>query len=375
MLPDEYGFLYPLIDEAICIDCGACRRVCAYRREVGGFLNEPAKAFAAVNLNAEVLWASSSGGAFSAIAEVVIEEGGLVFGCTLDSNLVARHISVESVSELEKLRGSKYLQSKIESSYAETRIALNKGRKVLFVGTPCQIAGLKAFLQNDYNNLLTIDLFCHGISSRDFFAKYIKYLEKHYKSKVIDFKCRDKSRLGWGMAGLMTMNKNGKTFERPLWPRINYYYYYVKGDTYRETCYDCRYSEIGRPGDFTIGDFWRIEEVLPSLPRKAGVSALLINTKKGLDMLESLERKMKLTEVSITNVASSSFRLNDPFKKSGIRKQILDCLCNSGFEEVAKSYYGTNATTYVKAYLNTKVPAGIRKKLKAAFRKITRKSG
>lgn len=373
MLPDEYGFFYPAVDAALCTGCGICRSTCPYHRDSECGFYKPIRAFAAVNRNAEVLKASSSGGAFSAIAELVIEKGGLIFGCTLDSGFTARHISAETLTELDKLRGSKYFQSSMSLSYSEAKSALQSGRLVLFVGMPCQIAGLRAFLQDDYGNLLTIDLFCHGITSGDFFLKYVGYMEEHYKAKLIGFKCRDKSRMGWGQAGLAIMERNGNAFGRSLWPRINYYYYYVRGYTYRETCYDCRYAQIARPSDFTIGDFWHIEEVLPSLPRKDGVSILLINTKKGLEILEAIKEKMALTEVKMEDIASSDSRLYEPCLKSEIRKEVLDHLNDKGFKKTANRFFGDNWATFVKAWLSAHIPVKLKKRIKTLTKGLSQK--
>ena len=180
LVADEEGFLYPKVNEKECLNCNLCEQVCPFLNPIGISKDEAPIAYAAKNLDEGTRTKSSSGGVFTAIAEHVIGQGGIVFGSAFDSPYNVVHIGVQKKDELQRLRGSKYVQSKIGNTYQEAKEALVSGRVVLFTGTPCQIGGLKAFLKKDYPNLYTQDLICHGVPSPKIFKEYKKFIEKKY---------------------------------------------------------------------------------------------------------------------------------------------------------------------------------------------------
>ena len=186
---------------------------------------------------------------------------GVVFGCAYNDNMKPEHVCVDNSMDIKKIQGSKYVQSNINTSYSEVKKHLDNGRWVLFTGTPCQIAGLKSFLGKDYNNLITADLICHGVPGTGFFEGYVKYMEGKLKGKVIDFRFRNKNK-GWGLTDKMAgkakivYRKNNKVFEKLVSPIDSYYYkYFLAGDIFRESCYECKYACSSREGDFTMGDY------------------------------------------------------------------------------------------------------------------------
>lgn len=276
---DVDGFTFPEINKDLCTECGLCNKVCAFQNiPVKG--DDPIATYAAINKNSNILSASASGGVFGALASLVFDQKGVVFGCAYNDILEPEHISIDNLLDLEKIQGSKYVQSDINTTYTEAKRYLENGRYVLFTGTPCQIAGLKSFLGKDYENLITADLICHGVPSAKFFKGYIKYLEGKLKGRVIDFKFRDKSK-GWGLMGKVIYKKGDKILEKFINPKTSYYYdYFLKGYIYRENCYECKYACGSREGDFTMGDYWGIEKVHPEIETKNGVSVFLINSKK-----------------------------------------------------------------------------------------------
>lgn len=204
MQEDECGFRYPCVDEDLCVECGLCQKVCGYKYIEEH--NEPMSAHVACTLSTDIMQ-SASGGVFACLAQNIIEQGGIVYGVSMElisDELVPMHIGVDKIEELVKLQGSKYVQSMIGDTYHQVKEQLLHGRKVLFSGTPCQVAGLKAYLgEMNKENLLLVDIICHGVPSVAFFQSYIKELEKKYKGKITSFKFRDKSS-GWGLVGKAT---------------------------------------------------------------------------------------------------------------------------------------------------------------------------
>lgn len=302
---DEEGFLYPRVDASACIDCGLCERVCPVLNR--GVEHEPFASYAAKNRNDEIRMTSSSGGIFSALAEGTLSEGGVVFGAMFDSEWNVVHGYVEGKEELRRLRGSKYVQSHIVCSYKQTEEFLKQGRKVLFSGTPCQIAGLRHFLRKEYDNLLLVDVICHGVPSPGVWRRYLKEevaLKCDPKNTVLprpirgrdahveDISFRDKT-LGWKKFSfslvLSTTNGSGEKFS--FCSRSHLYENpFMKGflaDIYlRPSCYYCP-VKCGRSGsDITLGDFWGVDGVMPELDDDRGVSAVLVNTPHGAEALK-----------------------------------------------------------------------------------------
>ena len=175
MTPNNEGFLYPEVDSSLCVECRLCEKTCPVLNAKTSTGFSERKAYAAICSDEKIRLESSSGGMFTVLAEKVIAEGGVVFGAEFDSDFSVRHGWTDSVCGLERFRGSKYLQSRTESSFLECRKFLDDGRKVLYTGTPCQIAGLKAFLKKDYENLFAVDVICHGVPSPALWQKYIKF--------------------------------------------------------------------------------------------------------------------------------------------------------------------------------------------------------
>ena len=209
MKPDQEGFLYPVIDAERCVDCRLCEKACPIlnKREAGAA--EGVTAYAAYAKDAGVRKESSSGGIFSLLARKVLNEGGVVFGAAFDEDFSVRHVMIESADELAKLRGSKYVQSRIEDTYAQAKTQLERGRTVLFSGVACQIAGLKSFLGKEYNGLYTVDVLCHGVPSPKIWERYLKEQEAMAGSQTANISFRDKE-TGWKKYSVTYGFKNGK---------------------------------------------------------------------------------------------------------------------------------------------------------------------
>lgn len=316
----ELGFYYPAIDESLCINCGMCDKVCPIEKEVPTCPSQ--KAFAAVHSNKCVINESTSGGVFSAVASWVFEHNGIVYGCAYDDNLKPIHIRVDRPEELFRLRGSKYVQSDTGNTFAEAETELKNGSYVLYSGTPCQIDGLKHFLGKTYERLICIDIICHGVASADYFAGYINYLEKKNNCKINAFSFRDKNNNGWTLSGTYsgTYSGTGKTFTRQLNYFDSYYYsYFLSGETYRESCYTCKYAQVSRVGDFTLGDLWGAEGLYLPFDVRNGCSVVLVNTEKASWIWRELQ--LKWQEIDIQKAIQYNAQLQRPSEYKESRAQ------------------------------------------------------
>ena len=310
---DAEGFLYPQVDESTCIDCGLCEKVCPILHQHES--NKPLFVYAAKNRDGKIRMSSSSGGVFTALAETVISEGGVVFGACFDDKWEVMHTYADTLEGLSKLRGSKYVQSRMEFCYQQAETFLKAGRKVLFSGTPCQISGLKLYLRKGYENLLTVDIVCHGVPSPGVWRKYLKeqvalLREKntvllrpiHGRDALVEgISFRDKS-LGWKKYSfalvLSTTNGSGEKFSfcsRIPFTENTFMRGFLANLYLRPSCYACP-AKCGKSGsDITIGDFWGIEHVKPEFDDDKGMSCVLVNTDQGYKMVAWIDKVERLT--------------------------------------------------------------------------------
>lgn len=326
---DEEGFLFPTIDDANCSQCGLCYKKCPQKHV------SPASVFRqevyAVQLkDSKILKTSSSGGMFSAVADYVLSQSGAVFGCTMGKDKwEATHIYVENSKDLDYLRGSKYVQSNTGNTYELCREKLESGNMVLYSGTPCQIAGLYSYLGKDYENLITIDLVCHGVCSPSLFQMYIRYLENKYNEKILDFDFRNKIKFGWGLCStILTRTK----IRIRLAACDRYMTQFKAGLSYRECCYSCKYAKTERMGDITIGDYWGVSKFHPELDTFIGVSLLMVNTSKGQKVLSKITDSLDIYQSKLEWVVEKNENLVHPTKRPPIRDDFYRDIDKLGFE-------------------------------------------
>lgn len=285
MKENNEGFLYPIIDSSICIDCGLCEKICPINHPIDSVKENPS-VYAFWSKKDRTI--SSSGGAFSAFARFILHRGGLVVGASYGDLLSLHHTSAESIEELKPMRGSKYIQSRIDYIFKDIRLALREKRWVLFCGTPCQVAGLQAFLEKDYETLITLDLACHGVPSNKIFQSYVKKLCNKFSIPSIQH-YEFRRMKGWGFAPSFTDNNNQK--HRLFGVDSLYMEAFNASALFRKSCYNCPYSSIPRTGDCSIADFWGIGRYGKTFKHDVmqGVSLVLVNTIKGRKIFEELE--------------------------------------------------------------------------------------
>lgn len=305
MMSDNKGFLYPYVDEKICVNCGICRNLCPSLKKTKKVNH--LKVFACWNKDKQVLQQSSSGGFFSTVAEYVLDKGGVVYGSAFNEELAVMHIGIENKRELNKLRGSKYVQSDINNAYAEAKMNLEKGRYVLFSGTPCQIAGLCGFLHKRYDKLILLEVICHGVPSPLLWKKNLEYIYENKGKKVLKADFRNK-KVKWGASIMYYKYSDGsEDFIRP--DNDIFYSAFLKNLILRDSCYECKFKDSQTLADFSIGDYWGVANEEKDFYNEHGVSAIVINTEKGLRIWHLVCDKLHFKETMFDKLVKNNSSL------------------------------------------------------------------
>lgn len=335
---DVEGFKYPIIDDQRCIDCGICRRICPFNNayDVSSNFKVPL-VYAVKNKDEQCRLTSSSGGIFPALAQSVIDKNGVVYGVAFDENFNVKHMKGETEEEILKFKGSKYVQSDLGNIFGDIQGELSSGRYVLFSGTPCQVAGLKAFLRKDYEKLVLTDIVCYGTPSPLVWNCYLTLLEERARSPLTHFLFRQKD-LGWHQSRLYAEFQDAEPlFMDPFLDSYNGIFY--SRTVLRPACHNCSFANLERPGDLTIGDFWGIEQCKPHFDDDKGVSLVLVNTEQGQRIFEEIGDQL-LYEVSSADDAMQR-NLQRPTPPSPKREQFWLEFESKGYKYVARKY-----TTY-----------------------------
>ena len=285
------------------------------------------QSYACLNKNEKIRRKSSSGGLFTLLAEKIIDEGGIVFGASFTDDFELVHSFVENKEELAKFRGSKYLQSKIGDSFKQVKEFLKEGRNVLFSGTPCQIAGLLAYLDKDYENLICVDLICYGVPSFKVFKLYKEEMEKEYNSKVNKIAFRHK-KYGWELFSLYLSFENGKEYIKDV-TKDPYLKGFVENLYLRPSCYDCKFRTLNRLRDITIADCWGIENIDPQLNDDKGLSLALTNSNKGKKLFSLLKDKMVVKEIDLQKAIEYNSAATEPVPKNPKRDEFFSHINSS----------------------------------------------
>lgn len=335
MKEDNEGFKYPTIDQKKCINCGLCKRTCpVINTSSNESLNE---SFIGYNKNEEIRLKSSSGGIFSILANYVLDNSGIVIGAAFIDNKL-KHIAIEKKEYLYKLRSSKYLQSNLEDIFKYIKNNI-KNKKILFTGTPCQTAGLKAFLKKDYDNLICIDVVCHGVPSPLLFSKYVSELEKENNDKLINYDFRDKSK-GWTpyLNSAKFKNKTVKTkaIDNP------YMKLFLSDVALRESCFNCNFKLGNKYSDITLGDFWGVNNYYPEMNDNKGISAIIINTEKGKEIFKNISNDIIFKECKLEEIVNGNPSLKYSGKYPTNRKKFFNDFDKYTTVELSKKYSKKN---------------------------------
>lgn len=307
---DDRGHRYPVVDESICVNCGLCEKVCPMlHQNVYDLTNENLPIFAVYNRDIEIRKRSTSGGFFTLISNYVIQHDGVVYAARFDSSFKIIHDSANRESELDVFRGSKYAQSDLTGVFRSIKKDL-KNKLVLFVGTPCQVAGLKSFLRKEYKNLITCDFICMGISSPQIWDEYLDAFWNRTEIKNIKFK--DK-RSGWHKFKMLIEDKDGEHLIETM--KDPFFSCYLTHLTYRESCFSCPFRHISRVSDFTIGDCWGIDKYQADFDDDKGCTTLILQSKKAIDIFECIKSKLEFIPFPLEMI-----KCNNPYAVSAISR-------------------------------------------------------
>lgn len=297
MVTDNEGFDYPVVNKSSCINCNLCDRVCPFKNDIKRDEKNRIDAYACINKDDKIRNASSSGGIFYILCEYVIEKKGVVFGAAFDKEFNVKHTYAETIQECNKFRGSKYVQSKIGETYKLARKFLDNKRVVLFSGTQCQIKGLKTYLGKQYENLITIDIVCHGVPSQKVLNLYNNSLIKKYKSNIKSISFRDKRR-GWKEFSYVAEFENGKVYSKNM-KEDTYMQGFLQNLYLRPSCYRCKAKNFTSGSDISLADYWGVKYIHQDLDDDKGTSLVLVNSSKGEEIFKELATKIIMKKTNL----------------------------------------------------------------------------
>ena len=360
----EFGFRYPQIDKDACVNCGLCEKVCPTDKALEVPVEQ--KVYAAVHKDTEVLAKSTSGGAFTAIADAIFAQGGIVYGAAMLDDMQVKHIRTTGKDDFEGLRSSKYLQSDTGTTYQMVEQDLKQGKFVLYSGTPCQIDGLKNVLGKDYETLYTVDIVCHGVGSQAYFDKYMDFARERY-GKIKALRFRSKEYAGWSCGGVVVVVDSSDCLKKiPYRDFDNYYYsYFLSGDIYRKSCYSCKYANTNRVGDFTLGDYWGVEALNLPLQTENGCSLLLVNNQHAMQLLDEIE-SLDRVETTVEQAAHCNKQLNAPSKLMDSRQNRIGEYESMSGQQIQKEYLKNHRKTVVKGQLKALMPYKLKLLIRSA---------
>lgn len=328
---DSMGFLFPKKDLDCCVSCGLCNNRCP--NNTPPVFQAPMESLVATAISDEERNTSTSGGLASVFSRYFIKEGGVVYGCTAVDAKGIHHIRVDIEENVELLKGSKYVQSNMHGVITSIKNDLESGRNVLFIGTPCQVAGLKSFLRKPYESLFTIDFVCHGVPSQQLLNDIISHEYPDYRidDLKIDFRFKDKK--GDSKYGIKLSDINGVCKFKETYPDSRYIAGFLGGMFYRESCYQCHYTNSERVSDITLGDFWDKDKDYMEVGNN-GLSMLLVNSAKGKFLLNTIYDRIRVKKANIDELVSRNAQLRHPIKRHHDYNSIKICYLNGGYNDI-----------------------------------------
>lgn len=326
-------FRYPQINEDICIHCSQCEKACPILGNKGKPDEGYPVAFAAKSENAPMRMRSSSGGVFYELADQMLRDGGYVCGAVFDDEFHVEHILSDAKEDILRMMGSKYAQSDVGYCYRKVKDMLEKGCKVLFSGCPCQVAGLRTFLGKEYPNLVLVELICHGIPSDHMLQTYIGMQERKYGARLTRMEFRNKKK-GWHNSSVRMEFGHHRTYSKPI-AADAYMNGFLGSVTLKPTCYQCHFRNFTAGSDIILGDFWGAEVELPEDDNK-GISAILVNSGKGMDIIDRCN--LALTPANVETVIRYNKNLLCSAAPSPKRSSFYASADTNGLEEAIRRY-------------------------------------
>lgn len=333
MVNDEKGFRYPRVNRDLCIECNLCNKICPVKNELK--INNNPIAYACYNKNLEERLNSSSGGIFILLAKQILEKGGYVVGATYDEEFNVKHTIINDFKDIKLLQTSKYVQSDVGDIYIRVKELLEGGKHILFTGTPCQIEGLNSFLGKKYDKLYLQDIICHGVPSPLVWKKYIAYRSEKDNEKPININFRNKDN-GWKKFNLKFQYTNKEYKNNQT--KDYYLLAFLKNVILRDSCYDCSFKKKNRISDITLADFWGIENILPDLFDDKGTSLVIINSDKGKELFEKIDKDIVKKEISFEDAIKFNKNMTFSVEKNKNRDKFFENLNNISFDKLCKKY-------------------------------------
>lgn len=368
MVADEEGFLYPQINENQCSDCGLCERVCPAQKPAAYHPQQVRRGFLIQHSNSSILFDSTSGGFFTPIAEWTFQQGGAVCAATFDHQFHVIHAFAEAGTDLHPFRGSKYVQSDLGNCFVRIREMLNAGRLVTFVGTTCQVYGLKAFLGKEYDQLYTVDLVCHGVASPKLWDAYLQYQQKKYHSQITDVRFRSKL-YGYQSSRMKIDFANGRTSAQDAMADLMLRSFYSDIAS-RPSCYSCPFRVLERCSDFSIYDAYKAHQLLPDMrcEDQKGHTNVIAHTERAVQLLNQLPN-LRVTEVNVEKAIALNGKM---VRQSAVphpkRDEFYQNISPDSIAEHVQEYLPLSAKTWlirkVRFILNQLGLLGLAKKVK-----------
>lgn len=361
MEPDAEGFLRPVIDWEICTRCNRCEEVCPVL-DLRRMLNtHPPQVFAAWTRDEELRINSTSGGIFSELAKEILARGGYVAGARYKPDHTVEHAVISDVRDLPSLRQSKYLQSEMGHTFREVEKRLKTGAPVLFCGTPCHASGLLRYLDREYENLIVCDFICRGVTSPMVYKMYLADLEKEYGAPVETIQFKNKN-VGWNQFCTFIKFKNGKTYLKDRYQDTYMYGYLFPSLYLRPCCYECKFKDIPRVADISLGDFWGIGNTRPHLDANKGTSVIFLNTSKGRKLFSSVKKPLICEECTFEEALAGNQHILHSAAEPIDRSRFFAKLRRTGsFLEVMQDYQKKNNSTPGMKKLLTRIIGIIRR--------------
>ncbi len=334
---EPLGHIHPLIDSSKCIDCHLCEKTCPVNYPVS--FHKPLNAYAAVSRDYDDLMSSSSGGAASVFSHVILEHGGVVYGCVQENYKNISHTRISRKEDLHKLKGSKYVQSNINLAYRNVRQDLKSEKLVLFIGTPCQVAGLRSFLKKEYHNLFTIDLVCHGVPSQKLLREEVLYMLGNDCDAYVHF--RRKGEPLARMFGLFLSNCSKVDENKELFLYNDYITAFMNGLTFRKSCYSCSYAQGSRCSDITVSDYWGIGK--STLKTDCGISLILQNSSKASLLMDMSANYFHIEKRTVEEAIAGNGQLIAAFSEPAYRDTFI-----ADYETIGRRAFKKHLRAYKK---------------------------